>query len=168
MGTTSANFRDYWNISFSKDRFIQFARRVLMVLWNAFKIFVGTLLGPVAFLRFNDFIKDCTSLGTVGVRKIIFWRGLSRKSEYFFICLYNFALYFFSNCGKELVKVITYYKWISYMLIIYMKTVYVFFLFFVYVYNRLDSIPNFKHILFVVMKIFLIMNSFANFSEFVL
>ena len=54
-----------------------------MVLSNTFKSFVGILLGPVAFLRFNVFIKDCTSLGSVGVRKNVFSRGLSRKSEYF-------------------------------------------------------------------------------------
>ena len=90
------------------------------------------ILGPVAFLRFIVFIKDGTSLGSVGISKNVFSRGLSRKSDYFFICLYNFAFYFFSNCGKEL-----------------------------------NSIPSFKHILFVFMKIFLIMISPANFSEFV-
>ena len=53
----------------------------------------------------------------------------------------------------------------SCLLIIYFETVNVFFLFFfVYVYNRLDSVPSFKHVLFVFMKIFLIMFSFANFS----
>ena len=142
MGITLTIFRDFRNIPFSKDRFIKFERGKLMVLSNTFKSFVGILLGPVAFLRFNVFIKDCTSLGSVGVRKNVFSRGLSRKSEYI-ICLHNFTFYIFSDCGKELVKVITYYKWISCLLImIYFKTVYVFFLFFVYVYNRLDS-PKF-------------------------
>ena len=54
-----AIFRKY--IPFSKDRFIKFARETLMVLSNTFKSFVGILLGPVAFLTFNVFIKDCTS-----------------------------------------------------------------------------------------------------------
>ena len=34
-------------------------------------------------LKLIVFIKDCTSLGSVGVRKNVFSRGLSRKSEYF-------------------------------------------------------------------------------------
>ena len=42
-----------------------------------------------------------------------------------------------------------------------------FFSFFVYAYNILDSVPSFEHILFVFMKIFLTMITFANFSEFV-
>ena len=54
-----------------------------MVLSNTVKSFVGMLLGPVAFLRFNVFIKDCTSLRFVGVRKNVFSRGSSRKSGYF-------------------------------------------------------------------------------------
>ena len=58
-----------------------------MVISNNFKSFVAFftvfLLGPVAFLRFIIFIKDCTSFGPVGVRKNVFSRGLSRKSEYF-------------------------------------------------------------------------------------
>ena len=69
MGITLAIFMDFGNIPFSKDRFIKFARGTLMVLSNTFKSFVDILLGHVAFLRFNVFIKDCTSLGYVGVRK---------------------------------------------------------------------------------------------------
>ena len=68
---------------FSKDRFIKFAWGTLMVLPNTFKSFIGILLGPVVFLRFSVFVKDCTSLGPVGVRKNVSSRGLSRKSEYF-------------------------------------------------------------------------------------
>ena len=83
MGIILAICRDFGNISFSKDRFIKFARGILMVLSNTFKSFVGILLVPVAFLRFNFFIKDCTSLDSVGVIKNFFSRGLSRKSEYF-------------------------------------------------------------------------------------
>ena len=83
MGITLAIYRDFGNIPFSKDRFIKCARGTLMVLSNTFKRFVGILLRPVAFLRFNVFIKDCTSLGSVGVRKSVFSRGLSRESEYF-------------------------------------------------------------------------------------
>ena len=81
--------------------------------------------------------------------------------------MYNFAFYFCSDCSKAPVKVITYYKWVSCLLIIYFKTVCVLFLLFVYVYNRLDYVPSFKYILFVFMKIFQIMISFANFIEFV-
>ena len=103
-------------------------------------------------------------IGSVGVRKNV------KEVWVFSICLYNFNFYFFSNCGKELIKVITYYKWVSCFLIIYFKTVYIFFSLFclcLFVCNRLDSIPNFKHIHFAFMKIFLIMISFANFSKFV-
>ena len=59
MGTTLAIFRDFGNIPFSKDRFIKFARETLMVLSNTFKSFVGMLFGPVAFLKFNIFIRYC-------------------------------------------------------------------------------------------------------------
>ena len=80
MGIMLAIFRGFGNITFSKERFIKFARRTLTVLLNTCKSFVGVLLGTVAFLGFNIFI-DCTALGSVGVRKSDFLRGLSRKSE---------------------------------------------------------------------------------------
>ena len=58
-----------------------------MVSSNTFKSFAGILLGPAASLRFNAFIKDCTYLGSVGVRKNVFQRILSRISECFlFVC----------------------------------------------------------------------------------
>ena len=72
MLITLAIFRDFEKISFSKDRFIKFAGGTLMVLLNTFKSFVAILLGPVAFLRFSVFIKDCTSLGSAGVEKTFF------------------------------------------------------------------------------------------------
>ena len=94
MGIMLAIFGGFENIPFSKDRFIKFARRTLRVLLNTCKSFVGVLLGPVAFLRFNIFIKDCTSLGSVGVRKSVFLRGLSRKSEYFLsFCAILFSIF---------------------------------------------------------------------------
>ena len=104
MGTTLAIFRDFGNIPFSKDRFIKFARGTLMVLSNTFKSFVGILLGPVAFLRFNVFIKDCISLCSVGVRKNVFSRGLSRKSEYFLsVCTILLSI-FLAIVVKNLLK----------------------------------------------------------------
>ena len=165
MGITLAIFIDFENIPFSKDRFIKFARGTLMVLSNTFKSFVDILFSHLAFLRLNVFIKDCSLSGYVGVRKNVFLRGLLRKSEYF-LSVFTILLFIFLVIDKELIKVITYYKWVSCLLIIYFKTVCLF-SFFVYVYNKLDSVLSFKHILFVFMKMFLIMISFANFSEFV-
>ena len=92
MGITLAIFKDFGNIPFSKYRFIKFARGTLMVLSNTFKSFVGILLGSVAFLRFNVFIKDYSSLGAVGVGKNVFLRTLPRKSEYFLsVCTIMFS-----------------------------------------------------------------------------
>ena len=125
MGITLVIFRDFVNILFPKDRFIKFARGTLTVLSSTFKSFVGILLGPVVFSIFNVFIKDCTSL----VLEKTFFREDCQGSLSIF---YPFVQ-FFSDCSKELVKVITYYKWVSCLLIIYFKTVYVFFLFFAYV-----------------------------------
>ena len=94
METALAIFSDFGNIPFSKDRFIKFARGTLMVLSNTFKNFVGILLVPPTFLRFSVFIKDCTSLGFVGVRKKHFLRELSRKSEYFWsVCTILFSFF---------------------------------------------------------------------------
>ena len=73
MEITLAIFKGFGNIPFSKDRFITFARGTLRVSSNTCKSFVGILLGPVAFLRCTVFIKDCTSLGSAGVRKNFFF-----------------------------------------------------------------------------------------------
>ena len=54
-----------------------------MVLSNTFISFVVILLGHVAFLRFNVFFKDCTLLGSAGIRKDVFSGGLPWKFEYF-------------------------------------------------------------------------------------
>ena len=93
-----AIFRDFRNIPFLKDRFFKFARGTLRILSNTFKRFAGILLGPVAFLRFNifiNFIKGFTSLGSAGLRKNVFSRGLSRKSEYFLsVCTFFCFLIF--------------------------------------------------------------------------
>ena len=75
-----------------------------MALSNTFKRFVGMLLDPVAFLRFKVFIKDCTSLGSVGVRKNVFSRGLPRKSEYFLsVCTILLSI-FLAIVVKNLLK----------------------------------------------------------------
>ena len=79
METALAIFRDFGNIPFSKDRFIKFARGTLMVLSNTFKNFEGKPLVPATFLRFSVFIKDCTSLGFVGVRKKHFFERIVKK-----------------------------------------------------------------------------------------
>ena len=97
MRITLAIFRDFRNIPFLKDRFIKFARGTLRILSNTFKRFAGILLGPVAFLRFNIFIKGFTSLGSVGLRKNVFSRGLSRKSEYFLAVCTFFCFLFFQR-----------------------------------------------------------------------
>ena len=104
MGITLVIFRDFGNIPFSKDRFIKFERGKLMVLSNTFKSFVGILLGPAAFWRFHVFIKDCTSLGSAGVGKNIFSRGLSRRSEYFLsVCTILLSI-FLAIVVKNLLK----------------------------------------------------------------
>ena len=74
---------------FKNGIFIKFARGTLIVLSSIFKIFVS--MGPVAFLRFNAFIKGCTSLGSIGARKKVFWRGFLRKSENF-LCVWTILL----------------------------------------------------------------------------
>ena len=104
MGITLAIFRGFGNIPFSKDRFIMFARGTLMVVSNTIKSFVSILLGPVAFLRFKAFIKGCTSLGSVGVRKNVFLMGLSRNSDYFLsICTILLSI-FLAIVVKNLLK----------------------------------------------------------------
>ena len=49
MGMTLAIFRDFGNIPFLKDRFIEFTGGTLMALPNTFKSFVGVLLDLVVF-----------------------------------------------------------------------------------------------------------------------
>ena len=61
MRIALAIFRDFGNIPYSKDRFIKFARGTLMALSNTFKsLWVHTLLGPVAFLRFRLLVIEKT------------------------------------------------------------------------------------------------------------
>ena len=79
MGITLAIFIDFENIPFSKDRFIKFARGTLMVLSNTFKSFVDILFSHLAFLRLNVFIKDCSLLGYVGVRKNVFFERIVKE-----------------------------------------------------------------------------------------
>ena len=63
-----------------------------MVISNNFKRFVAFftffVLGPVAFLRFNIFIKDCTSLVLLVLER------MSRKSEYFLsVCTISISIF---------------------------------------------------------------------------
>ena len=73
----------------------------------------------------------------------------------FFICLYKFAFYSFSNYGKELVKVITYYEVVSCLLIIY----FVFLLFFLFMF-MIDLI------LFEVLSIFFCVHKHVSDNDF--
>ena len=136
-----------------------------MALPNTFKSFVGVLLDLVVFSDSVSLLKT-TLHWVLLVSEKMFLERIVKEVWVLFIRLYNFTSYFFSKYGKELVKVIIYYKWVGCLLIIYFKTVCLL-SFFVYVNNKLDSIPRFKHILFEFIKIFLIMIPFTNFSDFV-
>ena len=71
MGITFATFRKSGNIPLLKDTLIISLNGSESSVLNSFNIFVGMLLGPVALLGLMQLIRDSTSAGGVGERKII-------------------------------------------------------------------------------------------------
>ena len=114
-----------------------------MVLSNTFRNFVSILLGPVAFLNSNVFIKGCTSLGS-----------LERIAIEVRIFFYLFVLsIFLTTVIKNFLRLLHIAN-VSCLLTstcllncLLTRQSMSFFLFFVDVYNRLDSISNFRQIL---------------------
>ena len=71
MGITFATSRKSGNIPLLKDTLIISLNGSESSVLNSFNIFVGMLLGPIALLDLMQFIRDFTSAGAVGERKIV-------------------------------------------------------------------------------------------------
>ena len=103
-------FKDFGNIPFFQKR------DAAMVLSNTFKHFVGMLLGPAGFSRFNVILKTALPWVLLVSQKTFFQVDCQGS----LIVFYLFAqccFLFFSNCGKKLLQVIAYSTSSSYHLL---------------------------------------------------
>ena len=71
MEITFAIFGKSGNIALLKDKLVISLNGSKSSVLNSFNIFIGMLLGPIDLLDLMQLIRDFTSAGVVGERKIV-------------------------------------------------------------------------------------------------